>query len=112
MSRIETGRLPYQKAEREGKDPARLAAVADCPCCICHEFGMQQMSITQVHHCIMGRYGTRKSPDSMTIPICEGHHTGLLDTSKIAIHREPKAWAEKYGKDTDWISWTEERIAA
>jgi hypothetical protein len=53
----------------------------------------------------------RKSPDSMTIPLCEGHHQGLRDTTKIALHREPNAWRDAYGLDTDWISWTEERIA-
>jgi hypothetical protein len=98
------------KPERQGKDPARLEAVASLPCAICHEYGMRQLSRTQVHHCIHGRYGTRKSPDSMTIALCEGHHQGLRDTSKIALHREPTKWKAAYGPDTDWISWTEERI--
>lgn len=100
----------YQKGERESKDPARLAAVAAMPCVICFEWGMRQTSPTQVHHCIHDRHGTEKAPDSMTIPLCEGHHQGDFDTSKIALHREPDAWREAYGKDKDWISWTEERL--
>lgn len=100
----------HQKATREGKDPARLAAVAAMPCVICHEWGMVQTSPTQVHHCIHGRFGSRKAPDSMTLPLCEGHHQGLRDTSKIALHREPDAWRAAYGEDVDWISWVEERL--
>jgi hypothetical protein len=102
---------PGLKAEREGKDPERLARIHDLQCCICYEFWEPQFSPTQAHHCIHGRHSMgRKAPDCMTIPLCEGHHQGLLDTSKIALHREPKAWREKYGDDTKWISWTNERL--
>ncbi|MDE0590450.1 Ref family recombination enhancement nuclease [Halocynthiibacter sp. C4] len=99
------------KEPKQSKDKARLAAVAELDCCICLEYGMPQNSPTQVHHCIMGRHSTRRAPDSMTIPLCEGHHLGMFDASKVAIHREPKSWRESYGADTDWISWTEERLA-
>lgn len=92
------------------KDSAHLKRVASLPCCICHEYGMTSNSPVQAHHCIHGRHGTRKVPDSMTIPLCEGHHQGLFDTSKIALHREPKRWRDEYGPDTDWISWVEERL--
>jgi len=88
------------------KDRARLEAVAQLPCCICHEHGMEQMSRTQVHHTIHGRFSNRKSPDSKTIPLCEGHHQGNFDTSKIALHREPALWRELYGDDTDWLDRT------
>lgn len=110
MTRIVTPQPIYQKDTRERKDPARLAAVATLPCCICAEYGMRQLSPTQVHHSIHGRYGTIKSPDCMTLPLCEGHHQGLVDTSKIALHREPDLWRSEYGPDTDWISWADERI--
>jgi hypothetical protein len=107
-----TGRPPYVKGQkpkkRSGKDPARLAMVAELPCVICHEFKMPQTSPTQVHHCIHGRNSMgRKSPDSMTIPLCEGHHQGDFDTSKIALHRAPNDWKQAYGLDTDWLSWVE-----
>jgi hypothetical protein len=92
------------------KDRAHLARVAELPCCICHEWEMPQESPTQVHHCIHGRFGSRRVPDTCTIPLCEGHHTGLLDTSKIALHREPKAWRDAYGDDVEWIGWTENAI--
>lgn len=100
----------FAKPHAPRKDASRLSAVAALPCCICAEYGMSQASPTQVHHCICGRHSTAKAPDSMTIPLCEGHHQGNFDTSKIAIHRDRAAWVEAYGNDTDWISWTENNL--
>ena len=106
-----TGKPPLGlKASRQGKDPARLSAIADMPCVICWHWFYRQDSPTQVHHCIHGRHGTKRAPDSMAIPLCEGHHQGLVDTSKVAIHREPRKWREMYGPDTDWIEWTDRKI--
>lgn len=98
------------KSPPTGRDPDRLARVANLPCCICHEHGMTQLSPTQVHHCIHGRHSRARAPDAMTIPLCEGHHQGNFDASKIALHRAPAKWREEYGPDTNWISWTEERL--
>lgn len=92
------------------RDRRHLARVARLPCCICHEFEMPQQSPTQVHHCIHGRHSMARAPDCMTIPLCEGHHQGDFDTSKIALHREPKAWKEAYGHDTEWLSWVEAQL--
>lgn len=105
-----TGKPVYQKPEKSGKDPARLAAVGSMRCCICAEYGLSQSSPTQVHHCIHGRHSTSRAPDAMTIPLCEGHHQGMMDISKIAIHREPSRWKKEYGLDTDWLSWVEARL--
>ena len=105
-----TGQDIFQKPEPQAKDPAHLAKLAALPCVICHEWNLEQRSPTAVHHCIHGRYGNRKVPDSMTIPLCEGHHQGLLDTSKIALHREPSKWKRMFGEDTKWLSWVEARI--
>lgn len=92
------------------KDDAYLMAVRLLPCCICVAFGERQTSHTQAHHWIMGRGGTRKTPDGQAIPLCEGHHQGNFDTSKIAIHREPDAWREAYGPDTDYIAVTQDKV--
>jgi hypothetical protein len=46
----------------------------------------------------------------MTIPLCEGHHLGLMDTGKIAIHRDRAEWGARYGRDTDWLGWVEARL--
>ena len=106
-----SGRGPMgQKVKVKRQDKARLAAVAALPCCICFEYGLPQLSPTHVHHCIHGRHSTRRAPDSMTIPLCEGHHQGLLDITKVALHRHPAEWKRAYGEDTRWLSWVEERI--
>lgn len=98
------------KPPKPKKDKERLRRVAELPCCICEEYGLPQASPTQVHHCIHGRFSQKRTPDCMTIPLCEGHHQGLWDKTKIALHREPAAWREEYGDDVRWISWTEERL--
>ena len=106
-----TGKSVSQKPGAKAGDPERLGKVAAMPCVICHEFNLFQISRTQVHHCIHGRYGTSRAPDSMTIPLCEGHHTGLMDKTKIALHNGKETWREKYGNDADWLSWVEGRIS-
>lgn len=107
---LKEDRKPKRKGP-DGKDPARLTAIRTLPCVICHEFGLPQLSPTQAHHCIHGRYSQKKAPDAMTIPLCEGCHQGLLDTSKVALHQQPSKWKRLYGNDTDWISWADERLA-
>ncbi len=106
-----------QKPTPEADDPERIEAILAMPGCICHEWGYTQQSRTQAHHCIMGRLSydkvsrtRRRAPDSMAIPLCEGHHQGLRDTTKIALHQEPERWRQEYGEDTLWISWVEERL--
>lgn len=103
---------PFQKQPKAKPDPAYLAAVRQLPCCVCEAFGEAQNSATTAHHPIMGRYSTRKVPDRMAIPLCDGHHQGTFDTSKIAVHREPKAWREAYGQDRDFVAVTLDRIEA
>jgi hypothetical protein len=105
-----TGQAIYQKQDKHSDDPKHIARVRAMNCCICEEYGLPQLSATQAHHCIHGRYSTRRTPDRMAIPICEGHHQGDFDTSKVALHREPAKWKRLYGPDTNWISWVEARL--
>jgi hypothetical protein len=111
-----TDRPIYQKGAKKtakkasGKEPDYLAALHMLPGCICQAFGEVQSSLTQAHHTIHGRYSTRKTPDRQAIPTCEGHHLGLRDTSKIALHSQPDAWKAAYGLDTDYIAGTQEII--
>lgn len=101
---------PGQKPPPKRSDPDHLARVARLTCCICDAFGMHQTSNTQVHHVFHGRYATDRAPDHMTIPLCEGHHLGMFDTSKLAIHRDKAAWAEAYGPDHEWVAPTLDRL--
>jgi len=105
-----TGRPIYEKPPKAKKDPAYLAKVRELPCVICTEYGLHQTTPTTAHHPIHGRHGTRKVPDEMAIPLCDGCHQGLWDTTKTAIHKEPKKWREQYGDDTDYIAVTQDAI--
>ncbi len=100
---------PVSKIEIDGE--RYLELVRSLPCCICEAFGEIQRSATQAHHPIHGRYGTKRVPHIMAIPLCEGHHCGDFDKTKFAIHRGKKSWAAKYGLDTDYIAVTQDKIA-
>ena len=87
------------KRPKETKDEKYLEKIREKPCVICRKFGYHQTSPTTAHHPIHDRYGTRKRSDRSAIPLCEGHHQGLWDQSKVAIHKEPIRWRELYGPD-------------
>lgn len=91
---------------RDGDDPAYLAAVRSLPCVICDGWGMRQISPTEAHHTICGRYGQHKTPDRQAIPLCRCHHTGAE-----GIHTHRKWWVESYGQDTDFIARTQDAVA-
>ena len=95
------------KAPKDKKSIKFLAWIRQQNCCICEAFGEVQRSPTQAHHPIHDRFGTSKRSDLSCIPLCEGHHQGLFDTSKIALHRQPKLWRETYGPDYSYSHATE-----
>ena len=87
------------KKPKVKKNPKYLDFIRQQPCCVCQKFGLPQMSPTTAHHPIHERYSMAKTADIKAIPLCEGHHQGLWDNSKIAIHKDPKKWREMYGAD-------------
>lgn len=101
---------PNFKAPKEKKDPAYLARVRSLPCCICDAFGEAQKSPTTAHHPIHDRHSTAKRPDRTAIPLCDGHHQGTFDTSKLSLHRAPSEWRDRYGPDTDYIEVTQDKL--
>lgn len=105
------GTQPKPQKRDTGKRPDYLRAVRELPCCICAAWGMPQLSPTTAHHPICGRYSQRKVPDVMSIPLCDGHHQGNFDRSKIAIHSHRALWVATYGPDTDWIAGTQDQLA-
>lgn len=105
------GKPPLGLKEPKAKpDPAYLAKVRALPCCVCEAFGERQLSPTAAHHCIHGRFSQRKAPDRAAVPLCEGHHQGLRDKTKTALHAEPTKWKRLYGEDHDFIATTQDRI--
>ena len=85
-----------QKATKpiRGTDAAKahMARVAAMSCVLC------QSRPVEVHHCISGRYGSRKVSDFDTIPLCCDHHRG-----GNGIHTDKGLWEAAYGKDTDYL---------
>jgi len=71
-----------------------MAAVAQLPCVCCRRPGP-----SEVHHCISGRYGQRKSSDFDTIPMCADCHR----LGPMAIHRNKTAWHDEYGMDYHFL---------
>lgn len=92
------------KAAKAVKNKKHLKKIGGLRCCICEKFSMPQLSPTQVHHVIHDRFSTKKACDLETIPLCEGHHQGMFDTTKIAIHRSKTKWRELYGPDWSYLS--------
>jgi len=109
MSRLVLKPFVQQKPKKAKKDSSYLGRVAALPCIICDMHGLPQNSRTTVHHSIHGRYGNLKKSDSNTLPLCDGHHQGMFDTTKVAVHREPARWKRLYGFDYDYIEQVRER---
>ena len=93
-----------QKTKTQMKNEKYLQSIREMPCCVCQRFGENQLSNTTAHHPIHDRHGSLKRPDSSAIPLCEGHHQGLWDQTKIAIHKKPELWRETYGPDWSYSS--------
>ena len=71
---------------------AHMARVAGLGCILCG------YSAASVHHCISGRYGSRKASDFDTIPLCHLHHQGA-----DGIHTDKARWEAMWGPDTDYL---------
>lgn len=82
-------RRAYRASDEGQADKAHMHAVAQLPCVICGAMGVH------VHHCIHGRYSTRKSSDRHTIPLCPPHHWEL--------HEGKERWAAKWGPDYSYL---------
>lgn len=70
-----------------------MRRVKQLPCVICHA-----PPPSDAHHCISGRYGSRKASDFDTIPLCKNHHQGAE-----GIHTDKAAWQAERGQDVDYL---------
>ena len=91
------------KADKTKRNAKYLDKIREMPCCVCKKFGEVQYSPTTAHHPIHDRFSMAKASDLDAIPLCEGHHQGLWDKTKLAIHDNKKSWREKYGSDWSYI---------
>ena len=71
-----------------------MRRVKQLPCVIC-----QAPPPSDAHHCISGRYGSRKASDFKTVSLCKIHH----QDGPEAIHQDKRGWEERHGPDTDYL---------
>ena len=90
------------KKPKAKKAPKFLDEIRQRKCIICETFHEPQMSPTFAHHVIHDRFSGSKTPDHLAIPLCEGHHQGFWDKSKVAIHPRPNEWRDLYGPDYNY----------
>lgn len=83
-----------------GKEKDYLNKLATLGCYCCQTEGIETPAM--IHHIREGMgMGQRAKHIGGTIPLCEGHHQGNFDNTKLAFHRSPKKWREKYGSEKD-----------
>lgn len=86
------------KAQRPERGTAQarshLERVKRLPCVICGRPGP-----SDAHHCICGRYGSRKVSDFAVIPLCKQCH----QDGPLAIHNGKASWAERNGPDYEYL---------
>ena len=85
--------------KREEKEYLDRLSSLGCYCCRV-DYGIETPA--NIHHIREGQGMSQRAPHiGGTIPLCEGHHQGNFDTTKLAFHNSPKQWREKYGSEAD-----------
>lgn len=77
-----------------------MRRVRRLPCDACEQDGTPQASATAAHHIREGYGGSQRASSWETIPWCEGHHQGGLDTSRpSAFHAGERTFQARYGSE-------------
>ncbi len=96
---------PATKAEK--LHLSKVAALG-CICCAIDGRGWRPANI---HHIREGYGMGQRAPHMETLPLCEGHHQGLRDCSKVAFHKSPIVWREWYGEERQLVAAVNATIA-
>ena len=83
------------KAERE-----HMARVASLPCACCGQYGVQ------VHHIRDGQGMAQRASNWLTVPLCEGCHTG-----QYGVHGDKSRMRARKQSEIDWLADTIEKLA-
>ena len=83
------------KAERE-----HMARVASLPCACCGQYGVQ------VHHIRDGQGMAQRASNWLTVPLCEGCHTG-----QYGVHGDKSRMRARKQSEIDWLAGTIEKLA-
>lgn len=81
---------------------AHIERVKQLPCVVCHAPGP-----SDAHHCICGRYGSRRVSDFEVIPLCKDCH----QVGPTAIHNGKASWVEANGPDYEYLPTVADMLA-
>lgn len=87
-------RIVTRPKRKTAEERAHIAAVKCMRCIICGWPGPSDF-----HHCISGRFGSRKRSDAWGIPLCRGCH----QDGPEAIHKSKAAWEAMHGPDIAFL---------
>jgi hypothetical protein len=102
------------KPRHTAAEDAHLNEVAELGCIACEMDG-HPGTPAAIHHPRRDENGNGigasvRAPHEEGIPLCEGHHQGEVDTTKIAIHKEPTRFIARYGTEKDLVAKVRERL--
>lgn len=83
--------------------------VAKLGCWCCRMDNVAQVGPTKLHHIRAGYGSSQRASNWEVIPLCEGHHQGMLapvDKSKLAFHKAPRTWQHRYGTEVEILEAT------
>lgn len=110
-----TQRAPKKKWKHNNRPPATAAEKAfmskvkrlGCICCR-HDTG--QWVAPALHH-IRQDYGHGvRASNWEVLPLCEGHHQGMLETGKLAFHKASRTWRARYGTEIQLLQLVYEAV--
>jgi hypothetical protein len=84
------------------EERAHLGATAALGCIACF-MDTGQFVACNVHHLRAGLGRSQRASHFEVLPLCEGHHQGNIDTSKVAFHRAPKTFELRYGTEVQLL---------
>lgn len=97
IRKVSRKRAAYYASAEGQAGLAYMLAVQGLPCAAC---GAPPPS--EAHHCICGRYGTRKASDFDTIPLCAWCHR----LGPESVHGAKASFIARHGPDHQWIPTT------
>ena len=95
MRQVSVKKAAYRRSQAGQEALRHMERVKGLPCVIC---AAPPPSIA--HHCMNGRYGTRKTSDFDTIPLCSEHHDY---PHPEAFHSGKETWAATHGPDYGFL---------
>ena len=93
---------------------ARSLLVKSLPCTACEMDGFPQQSPTEEHHLNQfGLAGKKRLGDDYSIPLCAGHHRGILPLPHgPSLARSSRLFRMTYGNDDVLLAITNDKLKA